>query len=100
MSALVLTPGDVSLVELKQVYTTNRPVELNRSCKDAVDHAAARIAAVADGDTAVYGVNTGFGKLASHKIAPEDTAHLQRNLILSHCCGVGDRITTAQARLI
>ena len=100
MSALVLTPGDVSLAELKQVYTTNRPIELNRSCKNAVDRAAARIAAVADGDAAVYGVNTGFGKLASHKIAREDTAHLQRNLILSHCCGVGDRITTAQARLI
>lgn len=100
MTAIVLTPGAVSLAELKQVYTTDRPVELHRSCADAVHHAAARIAEVAQGDAAVYGVNTGFGKLASHKIAPEDTAHLQRNLILSHCCGVGDRITTAQVRLI
>ena len=38
----------------------------------------------------VYGVNTGFGKLASVKIAAGDTATLQRNLILSHCSGVGD----------
>jgi histidine ammonia-lyase len=37
-------------------------------------------------------VNTGFGKLASLKIAAEDTATLQRNLILSHCCGVGPAI--------
>jgi hypothetical protein len=44
----------------------------------------------AAGDEAVYGVNTGFGKLASVRIKPEDTARLQRNLILSHCCGVGE----------
>ncbi|MGB4828050.1 MAG: histidine ammonia-lyase, partial [Paracoccaceae bacterium] len=47
----------------------------------------------------VYGVNTGFGKLASMRIAPEDTATLQRNLILSHCCGVGDSIPRKHARL-
>jgi histidine ammonia-lyase len=44
------------------------------------------------GEAAVYGVNTGFGKLASVKIAPKDTATLQRNLILSHCCGVGEAL--------
>ena len=38
----------------------------------------------------VYGINTGFGKLASIKIDAADTETLQRNLILSHCCGVGD----------
>ncbi|WEK17395.1 MAG: aromatic amino acid lyase [Candidatus Ochrobactrum gambitense] len=41
--------------------------------------------------TPVYGINTGFGKLASIRIAPNDVATLQRNLILSHCCGVGAR---------
>ena len=46
----------------------------------------------AEGEAAVYGVNTGFGKLASVKIAAKDTARLQRNLILSHCCGVGDAL--------
>ena len=49
----------------------------------------ARIAEIAAGDEPVYGINTGFGKLASIKIAPADVATLQRNLILSHCCGVG-----------
>src|SRR5262249_57958156 len=37
----------------------------------------------------VYGINTGFGKLASTRIAADQTALLQRNLIVSHCCGVG-----------
>jgi histidine ammonia-lyase len=45
-------------------------------------------------------VNTGFGKLASVKIAAEDTATLQRNLILSHCCGVGEAIPEDHARLM
>jgi histidine ammonia-lyase len=48
----------------------------------------------------VYGVNTGFGKLASIKIAVEDTETLQRNLILSHCCGVGEAMPGDVARLM
>ena len=44
----------------------------------------------ASGSAAIYGVNTGFGKLASVKVAPEDTAQLQRNLIVSHAAGVGE----------
>jgi len=97
---IVLTPGSVSLAELKQVYTSERPVKLDRSCRLAVETAAQRIDLAARGEDPVYGVNTGFGKLASHKIASADTAHLQRNLILSHCCGVGDPITRAQSRMI
>ncbi len=45
-------------------------------------------------------MNTGFGKLASLKIEPKDTATLQRNLILSHCCGVGDPVPRAVVRLM
>ncbi|NBB82375.1 MAG: histidine ammonia-lyase, partial [Alphaproteobacteria bacterium] len=48
----------------------------------------------------VYGVNTGFGKLASVRIAARDTARLQRNLILSHCCGVGEPLPAPVVRLI
>jgi histidine ammonia-lyase len=63
--------------------------------------AAARIIAeAARGPAAVYGVNTGFGKLASKRIRPEDTATLQRNLILSHCCGVGDPTPAEIVRLM
>lgn len=63
---------------------------LHASARAGIDAAAACIAAAAAGDAPVYGVNTGFGKLASLKIAPQDTAKLQENLILSHSCGVGD----------
>ena len=64
--------------------------------KPAVDAAAAP--AQAAGDDAVYGVNTGFGKLATVRIAPEDTSTLQRNLIRSHCAGVGAPTETQVVR--
>lgn len=46
----------------------------------------------------VYGVNTGFGELASVRISSERLAALQRNLVLSHACGVGEALTEAEAR--
>lgn len=100
MTPLTLTSGSVTLAQLEQVFTQERAVRLDLDCRAAVENAAARIAEAASGNEPVYGVNTGFGKLASLKIAKEDTAKLQRNLILSHCCGVGDAIPRAHARLI
>ncbi|HFQ15977.1 MAG TPA: histidine ammonia-lyase [Rhodobacteraceae bacterium] len=100
MTRLTLTPGAVTLGALEQVFRTQCPVRLDRSCRPAVERAASQIGAAAAGDVPVYGVNTGFGKLASVKIARQDTATLQRNLILSHCCGVGETVSRAHARLI
>ena len=97
---LTLTPGDVSLADLERVFREECAIRLDASCRPAIELAHSRIAAAAAGNTAVYGVNTGFGKLASVKIAAEDTATLQRNLILSHCCGVGPAIPRAHARLM
>ncbi|MFV2053155.1 histidine ammonia-lyase [Aliiroseovarius sp. YM-037] len=100
MKTLTLTPGAVTLADLEVVFRNEAAIRLDPSCRPAMQDAEARIAAAANGDAAVYGVNTGFGKLASVKIAAEDTADLQRNLILSHCCGVGDPIPRGHARLM
>lgn len=100
MRPLVLRPMQVSLEELEQVYRLAIPVRLDPACRPAVELAQSRIDAAAAGSAAVYGVNTGFGKLASVKVAAEDTAQLQRNLILSHCCGVGEPMPEAQVRLM
>lgn len=97
---LTLTPGAVTLSDLERILKEELPVALDPGCRGAVEDAAARIAAAAQGDVPVYGVNTGFGKLASIKIASEDTETLQRNLILSHCCGVGEPISRGHARLV
>ncbi len=100
MTSMTLVPGRVSLAQLEKVYWTESAISLDGSCRSSVEAAAARIEQAAQGSEPVYGVNTGFGKLASHKIAAEDTSTLQRNLILSHCCGVGPAVPRRLARLM
>lgn len=100
MTTLTLTPGAVTLADLAQIYRTQASVQLNPSSHAGIERAQTHIEAAANGHLAVYGVNTGFGKLASVKIEAKDTATLQRNLILSHCCGVGEPIARPHARLM
>ncbi|MEM9630244.1 MAG: histidine ammonia-lyase [Pseudomonadota bacterium] len=100
MSALILIPGSVTLADLERIYREQLPVRVDRSAEAAINLAAERVARAAQGNDAVYGVNTGFGKLASVKIAADDTETLQRNLILSHCCGVGEALDQTTTRLM
>jgi histidine ammonia-lyase len=54
---------------------------------------------VASGRT-VYGINTGFGLLAQTRIPQERLAELQRNLVLSHSCGLGEALKPEVVRLV
>ncbi|MCP5083599.1 MAG: histidine ammonia-lyase, partial [Alphaproteobacteria bacterium] len=96
----ILTPNEVTLEQLEAIYQGKNAVQLKRTCKGAVEAAANQVAAATESSKAIYGINTGFGKLANIAIAPEDTARLQRNLILSHCCGVGEACEPATIRLM
>ena len=100
MATVSLVPGAVTLKDLESIYRQGLAVTIDRSAKPAIEEAADRVRKAAMGEEAVYGVNTGFGKLASVKIAPKDTETLQRNLILSHCCGVGEEMEPATVRLV
>lgn len=100
MQTLSLVPGSVSLGDLEAVYRGEAIPGLSPDCRAGVESAAARVAAAAAGEAAVYGVNTGFGKLASVKISAEKTAELQRNLVLSHSAGVGDPLPAPVVRLV
>ncbi|MEE4235224.1 MAG: histidine ammonia-lyase [Anderseniella sp.] len=100
MTTITLTPGKTTLDQLRQVYRAGLSAHLDDAARPAVERAAEQVAAAARGGEPVYGVNTGFGKLASVKIRPEDTATLQRNLILSHCAGVGEPMPAHITRLM
>ena len=97
---LIFNPGKVTLLELEQIYWVNPVVSINSEAKDAVEKAARIVEQAAGGDAPIYGINTGFGKLSGIRIPPEQTALLQRNLILSHCCGVGEPIPENIVRLV
>ena len=97
---LTLQPGKVSLATLEKIYWSGQPATLDPAFHPAIQKAARRIVEIAGGTAPVYGINTGFGKLASISIAPTDLVTLQRNLILSHCCGTGAPLPENVVRLI
>ena len=97
---ITLTPGQVSLTKLERIALSGEAVAIDPSFEGAVNGSAQLIEKAAGGAEAVYGVNTGFGKLAIVKITPEDITTLQRNLILSHCSAVGDPLDQRVVRLI
>ena len=97
---ITLTPGDVTLAQLEQIWRGDDQIALHPDTKAPIELAAAFVAKAAAGGAAVYGVNTGFGKLANVTIVESQTAILQRNLILSHCCGVGEVLEAATTRMM
>jgi histidine ammonia-lyase len=96
---LTFVPGAATLAQLEIVYRREAAVRLDPACRSGIEAAAALVAEAAAGKAGVYGINTGFGKLAQTRIAAEQTATLQRNLILSHSCGVGDELPRRVVRL-
>ncbi|MHA1529797.1 MAG: histidine ammonia-lyase [Alphaproteobacteria bacterium] len=97
---LTLTPGKARLADLERLYRQGEALRLDPAARPGVEAAVARVNAAAQGDDPIYGVNTGFGKLAHVRIPAADTAQLQRNLILSHCAGVGPALPERITRLV
>ena len=95
---ITLRPGDVILADWRRVYRGAR-VALDDSCRPAVEAGARTIDAIIAKGEPVYGINTGFGKLASVRIDAGDLATLQRNIVLSHAAGVGEPLPVPVVRL-
>ena len=85
----MLTPGSISLAEWRNIYRGGE-VTLDPACFTAIEASAAAVERIVAKGEPVYGINTGFGKLASVRIADADLAALQRNIVLSHAAGVGE----------
>jgi len=100
MRTIKLIPSSLSLQDLEDVYRNSSIVEVSPEAREKVNQAAEVVDRYACGSSPVYGVNTGFGKLANTRIDAKDTGQLQRNLILSHCCGVGDSLPDPIVRMI
>ena len=98
--SLTLNPGATRLASLETVWRDGTTVRILPDTRESVEAAAKRVSVAAQGDVPIYGINTGFGKLASVRISPEDTGKLQRNLVLSHCCGAGETLEPETTRLM
>ena len=96
-----LVPGELTLAQLRRLCGTQAVrVELDAKCRANVRASAEVVARAAKGQAAVYGVNTGFGKLATQRIARDDLALLQLKLLRSHAVGVGEPLPERVVRLI
>jgi histidine ammonia-lyase len=96
--AVVLKPGATSLGELRRIYF-GASARLDPAARDAVEAGARTVEAIVSRGEPVYGVNTGFGKLAGVRIAADDLTRLQRNIVLSHAAGVGAAMPVPVVRL-
>ena len=100
MTALTLRPGGLALETLQAVHAGGHRLAIDAAADAAIAASAAVVQRAAQGSAAVYGVNTGFGKLASTRISEADLAKLQLNLIRSHSVGVGAPLQPAVLRLM
>ena len=100
MNALRLSPANLTLPDLRDLWSGARPLVLDPAARPGVDAAAATVdGLIARGET-VYGVNTGFGLLARTRIDDARLAELQRALVRSHSAGTGPLLDDAVVRLV
>ncbi|MHA3791376.1 histidine ammonia-lyase [Sphingomonas sp. YL-JM2C] len=99
MSDILLKPGAVPLADWRAIYQGAAP-SLDPASAPVIAASAAAVERIIAQHKPVYGLNTGFGKLASVKIGDEDLATLQRNIVLSHAAGTGAPSPTPVVRLM
>jgi histidine ammonia-lyase len=98
MTTIDITPAGATLDQLRLPFLGPVSVRLTDDAYRAIDDGHRVITdAIANGDV-IYGVNTGFGKLADRRISPGDLLELQRRLIASHMVGVGAPLDDAAVR--
>ena len=98
--AYTIRPGALTLEALQGIHAGGPQLAIDASANAAIAASAAVVQRAAQGEAAVYGVNTGFGKLASTRISEADLATLQLNLIRSHSVGVGAPLQPEVVRLM
>lgn len=99
METAVLRPGRMTLPDWRAIQA-GAGIELDQACVPAVERGARAIEAIVARGEPVYGINTGFGRLASIRIDTDKLATLQRNIVLSHAAGVGEHAPAAVVRLM
>jgi len=101
MSTFNIKPGQLTLADLRKIARDESiTLSLDASSHAGIDAAAATVARVLTEGRTVYGINTGFGLLASTKIATEELELLQRSIVLSHAAGIGKPMENGTVRLL
>ncbi|MGI9283778.1 MAG: histidine ammonia-lyase [Pseudomonadales bacterium] len=100
MDSLLITPGHLTLNQLRDACNNAVPVALDDSCTTAINASVQSVADVITEGRTVYGINTGFGLLANTRIEADELETLQRSIVLSHAAGVGSLMADSSVRLL
>src|SRR5690554_3583660 len=90
--------GKLTIEEFIKVTREKETLTLSEATRQRILASRRMLEKAAAGTQAVYGVNTGFGKFSEVKIGKDELKKLQRNLILSHACGIGNPMRTEEVR--
>jgi histidine ammonia-lyase len=99
-TTLTITPGRLDAAQLEQAAAGGARWALAPEANARIEASVQAVRDLVAQHAAVYGINTGFGKLAQTRIADDDLAQLQRNLVLSHSAGVGRPMAAPVVRLM
>jgi len=97
---LLIDDKPLTLDTLRKAFEEPISLAINKQLKENIRLASDYIQAATKSDEAIYGVNTGFGKLAKIRIEFEDLAKLQKNIVSSHAVGVGELLPNKVVKLI
>ncbi|SFF55983.1 histidine ammonia-lyase [Duganella sp. CF458] len=100
MTQLTLTPGKLTLADLRAVWAAHTPIALAKEAYTAIEASCQAVQDIVAKGDAAYGINTGFGLLAKTRIPDDKLEQLQRNLILSHSVGTGELMSDQVVRLL
>ncbi|GLQ06600.1 histidine ammonia-lyase [Sneathiella chinensis] len=98
--SIFAVPGHLGLDDLRHIYAGPVKFSLDPSCWDKVEASAATVQKIIDEDRIVYGINTGFGRLAQEVIPSDQLELLQKNLVMSHSTGTGPLLEDRVVRLV
>ena len=97
---LTIGAKPLALSDLRSALETSMEIAFATDAMKAVEASAASLARIAAAGHTAYGVNTGFGSLASKRISAADLAQLQHNLVLSHSAGTGAPLHPPGAQIL
>ncbi len=100
MKTFIIKPGQLSLKDCRKIFENEVKLDLDPNCFELINRAAQTVQQVIDDKRTVYGINTGFGLLASTSIPDDKLQMLQESLVLSHAAGVGKALDKNIVRLI
>jgi histidine ammonia-lyase len=95
-----ISPGRLTLAELRQIAKAPVKITLTKNCKENIDGSVKTVSDVIKQGRVIYGINTGFGLLANTVIPNDELEHLQRSIVLSHAAGVGAFMKESTVRLM